>query len=190
MVDTFKQHAHNQLMMRRNYMIRRFLLASALLVTGTVAVAPSAFAGTIGENADQTVGFEGNVAKVCVFGSATGATLNVNGNNSKTLTTSEDVSAQGKTNVTCNYGATLKVAAPIPVTGDATAPALSGAELTSYANPSSATLTSSTINNGDGGINLKTGELTDIYVGMTVNNHDTVIPAGKYNYNVTLTVTP
>ncbi|MBD2451452.1 hypothetical protein H6G76_30890 [Nostoc sp. FACHB-152] len=169
-------------------MIRRFLLASALFVTGTVVAAPGAFAGTTGETADQTVNFQGIIPQVCVFGSASSGTLAISGPNSKTLSTSSTGGGQGGTSVTCNYGAQLGIAAPIAGAGAASA--LTPTSLTSKATASSATLTSSEAKSDGTKVTLKTSEATTINVDMDVNNGTTVIPAGTYNYTVTLTVAP
>lgn len=161
-------------------MIRRFLLASALLVTGTVAVAPSAFAET------QDITASGTISKTCVFGTPTAGSLGVAGPNSTTLSTANG--SVGGVNVTCNHPAKLSISAPSQSGSDTVA--LTSATNTSTVTASSTSLSSTTINNGDTPIALTTGEQTGVSVGMTINNGTTIIPASTYNYTVTLTVSP
>jgi hypothetical protein len=167
-------------MMRKNNMIRRFLLASALLVTGTVAVAPSAFAET------QEITARGTIAKTCVFGTASEGVLGVAGPNSTTISTANGTA--GATNVTCNYPAQLSISAPSQSGSDTVA--LTSATKTSTVTASSNSLSSTSINNGGTPITLVGGEQTGLTVGMVINNGSTIIPASTYNYTVTLTVAP
>ncbi|MEH2226138.1 hypothetical protein [Nostoc sp.] len=163
-------------------MLRRFLLASALLVTGTIVAAPSAFAET------QDADFSGTVSQVCVFGTANQGSITVSGANSTTLSTSNPSGTAATTDVTCNYPANLSLAAPVASGSNTTT--LSSATFTSSVAASGATLASSSTTNTGSSITLVTGETEALAVGMSANNGSTIIPADHYDYTVTLTVAP
>lgn len=155
-------------------MIRRFLLASALLITGTIVAAPSAFAET------QALTFDGTINQACAFGnSPTGGGISVTGTTATSLTI-----APVATSVTCNYAANLSVGAPVANTGT-----LSGTP-TSSVTASGATLATTTTSNSGTPIVLVTGETETLAVNMAASNGGNVVPAGNYNYTVTLTVAP
>lgn len=161
-------------------MIRRFLLASALLVTGTVIAAPSAFAET------QVVNFSGTIPQTCVFGTTNAGTLKGTGANSTTLSTANSGGAAGTSNVTCNYAANLIVGAPVQTSGTT----LTGATLSSSVSATGTTLGTANTTNGGSAIPLITGEIESLNIGMSADYGTTIIPAGAYGYTVTLTVAP
>lgn len=163
-------------------MIRRFLLASALLVTGTVVAAPSAFAET------QNLGFNGTVSQVCVFGTTNAGSLTVNGANSTTLKTSNPSGVAATSDVTCNYPAKLSIAAPVQNSNDNTP--LTTATLSSSVTATGTTLGTANTTNSGSNIILVTGETQNLSVGMSVDYGSKIIPADTYNYTVTLTVAP
>ncbi|MEH2087635.1 hypothetical protein [Nostoc sp.] len=155
-------------------MIRRFLLASALLITGTIVAAPSAFA------VDGDVTFSGIVSGTCVFGSTPVAgSITTSGANATSLS-----GTSATTDVTCNSPASLSVAAPVQDLGSI----LTGTKTSSVA-ASGTTLSANTTDTGTA-ITLVTGEKANLTVAMTAGNSGNIIPADTYAYTVTLTATP
>jgi len=158
-------------------MMRRFLLTSALILVASAAVSESAFAQTV------DIPFTGNVPGSCSFGTATGGTLGVNTTSSPTaLGGGYPGGVFGKVSVTCSQASKLTVSAPVKNSG----PDFTPSTITGYVNASSSSTSSAS---GSTPLALTSGTAIPLSVDMMVSNGSTPLPAGIYNYKVTLTVT-
>ncbi|MDJ0677542.1 MAG: hypothetical protein QNJ36_19535 [Calothrix sp. MO_167.B42] len=159
-------------------MIRRSLLTAALVLVGSVAMAPK----TMAESID--VPFSGIVGGGCTFGPVTSGVLIVADGASSTSTAITSISpgVGGQVSVTCNQPARLTVSQPVQTAGPTLNPVISNGFVNSP--------TGGTDSSGGNPMALNAdGNPTPLEVGMFVEN-DSPLQAGIYNYNVTLTIVP
>jgi hypothetical protein len=172
-------------------MIRRTLLASALVIVGTVAAAPRTMAQTAPNSLmpqSLDVPFSGQVTGVCNVGEITPGLLMPNTATNPMIlsagsTVSPVVGTPGKVLVTCNSPARIAISKPVQTGGpafsamksDATVKAPSGAMTGAMSTlPLSLSPSPNPI---------------PLEVGMFVDKGSPLSP-GNYNYKVTLTITP
>ncbi|TAF11331.1 MAG: hypothetical protein EAZ77_00675 [Nostocales cyanobacterium] len=169
-------------------MIRRSLLAAALVVAGSVAIAPKAMAQSV------DVPFSGTVGGACTFSSVTPGVLGVFGpvGTPTSLYASSfsgpggpGMGSPGQVSVACNQPASLTVSLPVQTAGPAFIPMMLNADVNS---PQGSTY------NTTGGSGSPIPLLSDstnipLKIGMMADK-GSVLEAGNYAYTVTLTVVP
>ena len=170
-------------------MLRRILLASALILTSATVFTSEAKAQTATPT-DGTVQFSGVVDGGCIFSNPIPGTIVVNSGD-QSLLGSDNSSGDypggtaAQIDVSCTTDATLSIAAP-QRTGDI---------IPSTSTTFSASATSSNLNldfDSNGGANsdaITTGQQDTINVNMLVTSPEP-IAGGNYSYDVTLTATP
>jgi hypothetical protein len=160
-------------------MIQRFLLASTLILSSTIAFASTAKADT------GDVHFTATVPSACTFSSVTAGTLGLVG--TSTLTSAAGGGTAGSASLTCNNAlATLTVDAPAVTSAP-----------TGYSN-SDATKTVSVVGSGANvislsaaGTNVATPILGTTTLAVNMSTTTTApLPNGDYDLYVRLTVTP
>ncbi|WP_072622395.1 hypothetical protein [Spirulina major] len=155
---------------------RRFALVASLAVLGAVTFAPKASAVTV------DVIFQGTIAPTCNFGTPTLPAANVLTATGDTFNTT----APGTVDLTCNSAAsTLAIAAPVAANAAATA--------LGAATASSSQVTGTNVNSGT----AITNAAGAVAIGQVITNEtlsvemtwqdDVAIPAGTYQFSVTLT---
>lgn len=182
-------------------MIRNTLLATTLLILGTVAVAPKTMAQTAPPQSmmPQTIDvpFSGQVTGVCNVGEITPGTLVASGMSgsisnpimlsagSTSPTSSPSGSGTpGRVVLTCNSPASIMISRPVQTGGPAFTPVRSDA---SVRLPGSSTITSS-MNTSSSRLPVGPNPIP-LEVGMFVDKGTPLTP-GTYNYRVTLTIAP
>ena len=156
-------------------MIRKTLIASAVILCGTVGFSAAAKADS------TTVNMTGDVAGSCTFGTVTAGTLTLNATG-----TALETSASGSVPVTCNTAGTLTV------DGFTDANTFTGYDpanvnVTFSVTDGTATLTETDI--AGAGTSLNQGETT-LTIDLTAAAATGVLPAGTgYTYGVQLTAT-
>ncbi|MDM9381422.1 hypothetical protein QUB80_11990 [Chlorogloeopsis sp. ULAP01] len=157
-------------------MIRRSLLTAALILVGSVALAPKTMAQTV------DVPFTGTVGGACNFDQVTPGSLGMNQpSNPTALAGGFTGGAFGQVSVTCNAPSQLTVSQPVQTGGPTFTPMFADA----FVNSSSG----STFANGGSPMMLPVGSPTMLNVDMYVDKGSPLTP-GTYDYKVTLTVTP
>lgn len=157
-------------------MIRQTLIASAVVLSSTLAFVSTAQANPV------EVLFGGTVTNSCTFSDKVDGTLTTVGNN--TLT-SIGASA-GTVRVTCSGAATLSVNAPANNSAPAEYNDATTVKTGTVVGTGAAALNITLVD----GVPVTTGALllgdTDLTVDMTAA-HGTVLPAGDYQFGVTMT---
>lgn len=160
-------------------MIRKTLIASAVILCGTVGFSAAAKAQT----ATTTVDMSGNVAESCTFGTVAPGTLTLNGDGTALETTDT-----GSVPVTCNT-----TTATLTVNGVTDTNAFDGYDsnnvnVTFSVTGGGTNLTQDNIGSGD--TTLPQGETT-LTIDLIATAATGVLPAGTgYTYGVQLTATP
>ena len=168
-------------------MIRRSLLTAALVLVGSVAMAPKTMADTV------DIPFSAQVGGSCTFGPVTSGVLALMIGPSPTpgspsssnilAASSPNGGSMGKVSVTCNQPANLRVSQPVQTGGPTFTPVMSNAFVSS---PSGFTDSFA----GSAPITLNPdGTPTPLEIDMMVEK-DSPLESGTYNYKVTLTLTP
>lgn len=163
-------------------MIRRSLLTAALVLAGSVAMAPK----TMAESID--VPFSATVGGACTFGPVTPGVLALGDgpvpNSTDILSAnSPNGGIMGKVSVTCNQPARLTVSEPVQTAGPTFTPMASGAVVIAPNGDTNSFPGSAPLDLNGNGI------LTPLEVDMFVDK-GSPLESGTYNYKVTLTVTP
>jgi hypothetical protein len=157
-------------------MIRRSLLTAALILVGSVALAPKTMAQTV------DIPFTGTVGGACNFDQVTPGSLGMNQPSNPTgLAGGFPGGAFGKVSVTCNAPSQLTVSKPMQTGGPTFTPMFSDAFVNSSVGSTNTTGTSPLM--------LPVGSPTMLDVDMFVDKGSPLTP-GTYDYKVTLTVTP
>ena len=167
-------------------MLRRILLASALILTSATAFTSEAKAQTA---TTGTVEFNGTVGGACTFSNPVPGTLVIHSTDDSLLGSDSSSGnypggATADIDINCTADATLTVAAPT-ATGDA----LSGATFSATATSSNLGLdfdSAGTNNNNS----IIAGQQDTINVNMLADNQGNAVPAGNYSYEVVITATP
>jgi hypothetical protein len=163
-----------------NKLIRASLIATVLTTAGVIANTNNAFA----EPVDQIVNFSGTVAPTCAFSNVQNGLLGVEANPAM-LSENGAGGMPGFVDLACNSGAQVSVTLPVnngssvaltPTWQGATAQTSAGQ---AFQDP-----------NGSTPQSLVGPVQETVRVGMYLINGSTPIPAGTYNYNVTVTATP
>lgn len=162
-------------------MIRRFILASAMSLGGSVAIASTAMAQSVDIN------FSGVVQGRCSFNTPTAGTLVTDGPGGSgpqyRLDSSAPGGAPGQVTVICNQPAGLGVSAPIQTAG----PSVGGFVEARVESPVGSTGASG----GYGGSFPLPPGSTPLTVHMKAESGPNgPLQPGNYGYKVTLTVTP
>lgn len=174
-------------------MIRRTLLASALVIVGTVAAAPQTMAQTAPPNSmmpqSLDVPFSGQVTGVCNVGEITPGVLMPNTPTNPMILaagstiTSPNAGTPGKVVVTCNSPARVAISKPVQTGG----PAFSAMKSDATVRLPGGMMTGSTSTMP---LSLSPSpNPIPLEVGMFVDKGSPLAP-GNYNYKVTLTITP
>jgi hypothetical protein len=160
-----------------NKLIRASVIASVLTAAGIIANTTNAFA------ADQVVNFQGNVPATCTFSNVVNGTLGIAAPDQ--LSEAGAGGAAGSVDLTCNSNAQVSVSLPVD---NGSSPAITPTFAYAGAATSAGTATNDT---GAGSVPVNvTGPIQEtLSVGMYVVNGGVPIPAGTYNYNVTVTAT-
>lgn len=149
-------------------MLKRLVLASAIVLGGSLAIAPTAKA----DNPTVDVPFNGTVEFECEFGPVTPGVIVPEGFPATVLTSLIDGGSPGLTDILCNGDAEIDVTAVTKVEG----PAFNALDVIAVVN-------------GDPELPVEAGVLTDLEVDLTVFG-DGILPTGDYVYVVTLTAVP
>lgn len=159
-------------------MIRQTLIASAVVLSSTLAFVSTAQANPV------EVLFGGTVTNSCTFSNKIDGTLTTSGNN--TLTSIG--ATAGTVRVTCSGPATLNVNAPENKSAPAEYDDATTVKTGTVVGTGAAALNITLVD----GVPVTTGALllgdTDLTVDMTAA-HATVLPAGEYQFGVTMTAT-
>jgi hypothetical protein len=147
-------------------MLKRLMFASAIAVGGSLAIAPYAQANPV------DIPFNGSVAFECVFGAVTPGVLVPVGSPATELSSLAPGGVAGTTDVLCNGQAAIDITAVTKAAGPAFAPV-------------SQTVTV----NGNPGLPVAAGVLTDLFVDLEIESAGP-LPVGDYEYLVTLTAIP
>ncbi|GJD21099.1 hypothetical protein RIVM261_060550 [Rivularia sp. IAM M-261] len=172
-------------------MIRNTLLATTLLILGTLAIAPKTMAQTAPQSMmPQTVDvpFSGQVTGICNVGEITPGTLVPTGSTTGPIALSSGApfspnGTPGKVVVTCNSPASIAVSRPVQTGGPAFSPMKSDATVRLPGGPIAGAM---------GGTPLRLSPSPNaipLEVGMIVDKGSPLAP-GNYNYKVTLTIAP
>jgi hypothetical protein len=173
-------------------MIRHTLLASALVIVGTVATAPQTMAqiappnSTLPQSVD--VPFSGQVTGVCNVGEITPGVLMPNTPTNPMMLaagsgTTTNAGTPGKVVVTCNSSARIAISKPVQTGG----PAFTAMKLDATVKAPSGMMTGS-MNTMPLSLSPSPNPIP-LEVGMFVDKGSPLTP-GNYNYKVTLTITP
>lgn len=171
-------------------MIRSTLLASALVIIGTVAAAPQTMAQTAPNSTmpqSIDVPFSGQITGLCNVGEITPGTLAPNTPQNPTRlsagSTFGPAGTSGRVSVTCNSPASVAISRPVQTGGPAFTAMMSDATVRLPGGP---------ITGAMGGSPLRLSPSSSpmpLEVGMIVDKGSPLAP-GTYNYKVTLTITP
>ncbi|GAX34882.1 hypothetical protein [Nodularia sp. NIES-3585] len=163
-------------------MIRRSLLTAALIVAGSVAVAPKAMAQSV------DVPFTGSVGGVCNVGQVTPGVLVADGptpgNPTALFADSPMGGSRGKVAVSCNQQAEVSVSSPQQTGGPSFIPIWSNSSVESPYGWSNA--------DHNGAISshqIPSGMGIELLVSMHVDKGVALVP-GVYSYVTTVSITP
>lgn len=157
-------------------MIRRSLLTAALIIVGSVAVAPK----TMAQTAD--VPFTANVGGVCNFDQIIPGKLGLNQPTNATALAGGFSGGQfGKVFVSCNQGARVSISQPQQTGGPGFTPMFSAGHINSPFG--------STSSQGGSPVLLPPGSGLPLDIDMIVDKGSPLVP-GNYSYVTTLTIVP
>ncbi|MGJ5628115.1 hypothetical protein [Nostoc sp. CALU 1950] len=157
-------------------MIRRSLLTAALIIVGSVAVAPK----TMAQTAD--VPFTANVGGVCNFDQITPGKLGLNQQTNPTaLAGGFSGGVFGKVFVSCNQGARVSISQPQQTGGPSFTPVHSVGMINSPFG--------STDSQNGNPVFLPGGSGLPLDIDMIVDKGSPLVP-GSYSYVTTLTIVP
>ncbi|MEQ9235148.1 hypothetical protein [Coleofasciculus sp. E2-BRE-01] len=161
-------------------MIRKTLIASTLVLCGTLG-----FTSAVKAQTTEDVLFDGTIANSCTFENKVDGTL-IQAVGTNTLTSTG--ATAGSVDITCQGAADLTMSAPVMISAPAE---YDDATTTKTATATGTTALGANINLNDTdvaavGLTLGTNSLT---VNMDAA-HQSTLPAGTYQFGVTLTATP
>ncbi|MDZ8090138.1 MAG: hypothetical protein RMY16_31980 [Nostoc sp. DedQUE12b] len=157
-------------------MIRRSLLTAALIIVGSVAVAPK----TMAQTAD--VPFTANVGSACNFDQIIPGKLVLNQTTNATALAAGFPGGQfGKVFVSCNQGARVSISKPQQTGGPGFTPIHSAGMINSPFG--------STSSQGGSPVLLPSGSGLPLDIDMIVDKGSPLVP-GSYSYVTTLTIVP
>ena len=158
--------------------LRNSLLATLVAATGIVLGAGSAFAQAVSED----VNFDGLVGNACTFSNPQDGSLTDNGSLSS--------NAPGSVDLLCTGGASLSVSLPNDNGSSpdisATAPNMEA----SVENQAQGIFANNSLNGGSNPSFIGGPVNTTLEVNMFIDANGGFVPAGSYNYTVTVTATP
>lgn len=147
-------------------MLKRLMFVSAIAVGGSLAIAPYAQANTV------DIPFDGSVTFECAFGAVTPGVLVPVGSPATVLSSTAAGGVAGTTDILCNGAAAIDITA-----------------VTKAAGPAFAPVNQTVTVNGNPGLPVAAGVLTDLFVNLEVEAAEP-LPVGDYSYFVTLTAVP
>lgn len=156
-------------------MIRKTLIASALVLCGTLGFTSAAKA--------EDFQMSGTVDGSCVFTATANGTLAPSGSPVTVLDSAATGGSAATATVNCNKAGTLTIAAPTFVGTDATGFVDTNATTTFSVEGTGA----STISESAAGTPALNYGDTNLQINMAVDNGGVAIPAGTYTYSITLT---
>lgn len=179
-------------------MIRRLALTAGFAILGAVAFAPNAQA----QDATQDVIFNGTIADICTFSSVTNGTLEQANRQDQWLESNQiflgEDGTSGSATLNCSQAASLTTSAPVQNEAPAgfnstteTAVARVGTNFTSAS--SNGAFDDGSWSRSEAPIAIEADTPTEIEVGMIAGNaakEGPAIPAGDYQFTVTLTASP
>lgn len=176
--------------MTQKIMNRRLALVSGLAVLSAVACAPKAGA----EPVEEVVPFSGTVEATCTFSNTTAGILQQNPSYPEYIFGGYDSfgGSRGETTVNCTSGGNITVSKPeVKAAPNGFTPSYEMAEVRAKNGYIQNGGTSNQNNQYTASpIDIEANTDVALSVGMYAHNQAGILPAGEYNYEVTLTATP